>query len=83
VSELAPRTPQEFRRFVARHHPDRGGDPTTFAAGVSAYRERQGRGRAPVVFYRRASRRRRLLHHLLRLSPWTPRRHRRHERRAR
>lgn len=33
----------EFRRFVRDHHPDRGGDPEVFAAGVRAYRE----GRRP------------------------------------
>lgn len=27
-----------FREFVRTHHPDVGGDPATFAAGVSAYR---------------------------------------------
>jgi hypothetical protein len=29
----------EWREFVRRHHPDRGGDPEVFAAGVRAYRE--------------------------------------------
>ncbi len=78
---VAPRTPQEFRRFVRTHHPDRGGDPDAFAAGVADYRRHQAAGEAPVVFYRRADRRRSLLHRLLGLTPWTSRRHRRHERR--
>jgi curved DNA-binding protein CbpA len=44
-----------FRRFALRHHPDRGGDPATFQAGVDAYRRLSGRHRAPanVTFYRR------------------------------
>lgn len=55
----APRTVQEFRRFAAQHHPDRGGDPEVFAAGVAAWRARQAG--PPVVFYRRTTRRARLL----------------------
>jgi hypothetical protein len=35
----------EWRRFVREHHPDRGGDPEVFAAGVRAYRE----GRRPLA----------------------------------
>ncbi len=27
-----------FRRFVRSHHPDVGGDPASFAAGVAFYR---------------------------------------------
>jgi hypothetical protein len=44
-----------FRRFALRNHPDRGGDPATFQAGVDAYRRLSGRTRAPanVTFYRR------------------------------
>lgn len=49
-----------FRRFALRNHPDRGGDPSTFQAGVDAYHQLLGRrgGRpaaaaADVVFYRR------------------------------
>ena len=43
-----------FRRFALRNHPDRGGDPARFQAGVEAYRrlmrpERPGN----VVFHRR------------------------------
>jgi curved DNA-binding protein CbpA len=35
---------REWREFVREHHPDRGGDPEVFAAGVRAYRE----GRRPM-----------------------------------
>lgn len=48
-----------FRRFALVHHPDRGGDPTRFQAGVDAYRHLVGgRGstrpsQADVVFHRR------------------------------
>ena len=44
-----------FRRFALTHHPDRGGDPETFNAGVEAYRRLTGRRRAPanVTFHRR------------------------------
>ena len=63
-----------FRRFAKQHHPDRGGDPVHFQAGVDAYRRlvgRHGADRAPgsLVFHRRKRRgiasllRARLLHH--------------------
>ena len=47
-----------FRRFALRHHPDRGGDPRRFQAGVDAYRRLTGSrppAGAPVnlVFHRR------------------------------
>lgn len=50
-----------FRRFAATHHPDCGGDPDRFRAGVDAYRRLTGRGAAGaraaasgnVVFHRR------------------------------
>ena len=46
-----------FRRFVHLHHPDRGGDPARFQAGVDAYRRLTGRpagtGSRDVVFHRR------------------------------
>ena len=53
-----------FRRFALRHHPDRGGDPSLFQAGVDAYRRLLGapartrasgaaRSDADVVFHRR------------------------------
>ncbi len=28
----------DFREFVRTHHPDVGGDPATFVAGLAAYR---------------------------------------------
>ena len=45
-----------FRRYALRNHPDRGGDPAAFQAGVEAYRSLTGRRRAPadVVFHRRS-----------------------------
>lgn len=40
--ELAPQLDAEqraaVRRFVREHHPDRGGDPEVFAAGLRALR---------------------------------------------
>ena len=49
-----------FRSFALRHHPDRGGDPVRFQAGVDAYRallavDRRCSHRAgpEVVFHRR------------------------------
>ena len=42
-------TPEQraaFRAFVRAHHPDRGGDPTTFAAGIDAIRADHGPGAA-------------------------------------
>jgi hypothetical protein len=47
-----------YRRYALRHHPDRGGDPRTFQAGVEAYRRLTGAaprptGGAQVVFHRR------------------------------
>jgi hypothetical protein len=34
-----------FREFVREHHPDRGGDPTAFAAGLTRF----GRGAQPAA----------------------------------
>lgn len=44
-----------FRRFAAAHHPDRGGDPERFRAGLDAYRRLVAApaGAADVVFHRR------------------------------
>ena len=44
-----------FRRYAVRNHPDLGGDPAAFQAGVDAYRQltRPSRVPANVVFHRR------------------------------
>jgi hypothetical protein len=53
---------EAFRVYALRHHPDRGGDPATFQAGLEAYRQllaagAPGRRRpdtsAEIVFHRR------------------------------
>lgn len=65
-SERPPRTPSEFRAFVRRHHPDVGGDPDVFAAGVAAWRASSAPAAAPtVVFYRKKKLLAQLLHTLL------------------
>ena len=33
-----------YRSFVRTHHPDRGGDPAMFVAGLAHYRELAGAG---------------------------------------
>ncbi|WP_439378480.1 hypothetical protein [Amycolatopsis lexingtonensis] len=44
-----------FRAFVRAHHPDVGGDPAEFAAGLARFREPADDSRfdAPVSFVRR------------------------------
>jgi hypothetical protein len=43
-------TPEE-REFVKEHHPDRGGDPDAFVAGLESLRDRQNpRYDRPVEF---------------------------------
>jgi curved DNA-binding protein CbpA len=37
-----PDVAEAFRHYALRHHPDRGGDPATFQAGVEAYRRLKG-----------------------------------------
>jgi hypothetical protein len=48
---------EAFRRFALENHPDHGGDPASFQAGVDAYRRLTGappaRPAADVVFHRR------------------------------
>ena len=65
-----------FRHYARHHHPDRGGDPQRFQAGLDAYQDLLGRPASPartadVVFHRR----RRGLAMLTR--PWRSRRERR------
>jgi len=42
-----------FRAFVRTHHPDVGGDPALFAAGLQAWRRHPKPAPSGVVFYRR------------------------------
>ncbi|HEX2701791.1 MAG TPA: hypothetical protein VHM89_16430 [Acidimicrobiales bacterium] len=44
-----------FRRFAAVHHPDHGGTPARFQAGLEAYHRLTGPPRSPgnVVFHHR------------------------------
>ncbi|MET8850525.1 hypothetical protein [Amycolatopsis sp. NPDC004625] len=42
-----------FRAFVRAHHPDAGGDPAEFAAGLARLREPPSRFDAPVRFVTR------------------------------
>ena len=56
--DVSPAEAQEaFRRYALVHHPDRGGDPVKFQAGVEAYRSLTGRTSShlepDVVFYRK------------------------------
>lgn len=52
---------QAFRDFARRHHPDLGGDPAVFAAGVERFRSARARQipdddprlHGEIVFYRR------------------------------
>ncbi|MCY7365534.1 MAG: hypothetical protein LH469_09555 [Frankiaceae bacterium] len=81
--EPPPRTPSEFRAFVRRHHPDVGGDPEVFAAGVAAWRAGSAPAAAPtVVFYRKQTLLAQLLQTLLAHLP-VRRRSRTTDRRAR
>ena len=40
---------QARREFIRTHHPDRGGDPAAFAAGLAAYDRRSSGEPAPRV----------------------------------
>ncbi|WP_431875873.1 hypothetical protein [Amycolatopsis sacchari] len=48
--DWSPAERAEYRRFVRTHHPDVGGDPEVFAAGLRRFAERSDRGGAPIVF---------------------------------
>lgn len=58
-----PRRAAERRAWIAAHHPDRGGDPTTFAAGLAQFElparatESPGLGRVSVTASRSPVRR--------------------------
>lgn len=79
-----PRTTEEFRAFVRRHHPDVGGDPEVFAAGLAAWRSRADPATAPtVVFYRKQTVLAQLLIALRTRLPAPRRKPRPHDRRAR
>lgn len=65
-------TPDEraaFRRFVRTHHPDVGGDPEVFRAGLERFRARthdDDRFDAPIVFVSNRERRRQAVERLIR-----------------
>jgi hypothetical protein len=67
---------RDFRAWVRAHHPDAGGDPEAFVAGLTAWRRRRGvtRGvpaaRPEVTVFRSR-------HGMWRLARWWRRRHRR------
>ncbi|MQA95438.1 MAG: hypothetical protein GEV11_12595 [Streptosporangiales bacterium] len=44
---------REFRAWVKANHPDRGGDPEAFAAGLERMRRRPGGDAAPILVHRR------------------------------
>ena len=58
---------RQFRAWVRAHHPDRGGDPDSFAAGLAAWRQRHAapaaRAQSEVTVFRTR-------HGLWRLRRW-------------
>ncbi|MBB3663179.1 curved DNA-binding protein CbpA [Prauserella sediminis] len=52
-SEWSPAERAAYRRFVRDHHPDKGGDPEVFAAGLRRFRQRPRPDAEPVVFVAR------------------------------
>lgn len=71
---VRPEDRAAYRRFVRAHHPDVGGDPEVFAAGLAELRgSADDRFDAPVVFAARPRGPRGLLGRLLR---WARRRRR-------
>ncbi|MER7078402.1 hypothetical protein SAMN02982929_04815 [Saccharopolyspora kobensis] len=48
-----PETRRAIRAFVRAHHPDVGGDPEAFAAGLAELRAGRDRCDAPVVVVHR------------------------------
>ncbi|GAA0541301.1 hypothetical protein GCM10011581_37290 [Saccharopolyspora subtropica] len=80
AGEHDPATRAAIRAFVRTHHPDVGGDPEVFVAGLAALRAGPSTGRrpwdrydAPVVVVVRPRGIRALLH---RFRTWRARRHR-------
>ncbi len=63
-----------FRAWVRAHHPDVGGDPAVFAAGIQAWRAPVGRSAGEGVFFFRRRRG---------LARWVTRRQDRHARAGR
>jgi hypothetical protein len=63
---------RDFRAWVRAHHPDRGGDPESFVAGLAAWRQRRSpaaqAARAEVTVFRSQ-------HGLWRLRRWWRHRH--------
>lgn len=79
-----PRTVEEFRAFVRTHHPDVGGDPAVFSAGVAAWRAHSAPVPPPsVVFYRKRTLLAQLVVALCQRLPAPRRPPRTHDRRVR
>lgn len=79
-----PRTVEEFRAFVRTHHPDVGGDPDVFRAGVDAWRAHSAPAAAPtIVFYRKRTFLAQLIVVLRQRLPAARRSPRTHDRRVR
>ena len=54
MPEPAGEERRRLRAFALTHHPDRGGDPATFVAGLAALRQGWARpAEAPLVYRRR------------------------------
>ncbi|MER7016289.1 hypothetical protein ABT324_33075 [Saccharopolyspora sp. NPDC000359] len=66
-----PDTRRAVRAFARAHHPDVGGDPEVFAAGLAALRAGPDRFDAPVVVVHRPRGVRSLVH---RFRAWRARR---------
>ncbi|HWG13679.1 MAG TPA: hypothetical protein VG268_10455 [Streptosporangiaceae bacterium] len=65
---------RDFRAWVRAHHPDAGGDPDSFVAGLAAWRQRRGQpsepgpARTEVTVFRSR-------HGMWRLARWWRRHH--------
>ena len=58
------------REFIRAHHPDRGGDPAVFVAGLADYDPVLASPRLRVVVVARPSRSRRLMAAAARAAGW-------------